>query len=283
MIVETVAIVPLTQTPATPPRVACNRPADASAAALCTGEQMVRQAEAEQPLTDAGLALMDKSVEWFRRAADTARNVTTKRLALARLEYLFDADRLDRPRDADPVLRELISVSPGDLAPLFRLAHLQERQESFDEAESTLLSAHQQKPDDVQPYRELAQFFARRAAAISGQSTRDARSSRGLPEPGKPDKDGVYALGGDVEAPKQLSSSISVQLPLDATAAHVSGSVALDVVIDETGRVVDARVLRSVPLFDDAALATVRQWRFAPATLDGKPIRVRITAVVNFP
>ena len=72
-------------------------------------------------------------------------------------------------------------------------------------------------------------------------------------------------------------------LPPDATEVHVSGSVALEVVIDETGRVVDARVLRSVPLLDDAALATVRQWRFGPATLNGKPIPVRITVVVKFP
>jgi outer membrane biosynthesis protein TonB len=33
---------------------------------------------------------------------------------------------------------------------------------------------------------------------------------------------------------------------------------------------------------DATALAMVKQWRFAPATLDGRPVAVRIPVVVKF-
>lgn len=55
----------------------------------------------------------------------------------------------------------------------------------------------------------------------------------------------------------------------------------MEIVVDESGGVAAARVIRSVPLLDEVALAMVRQWRFAPATLDGKFVRVRIPVVVN--
>jgi TonB family protein len=51
--------------------------------------------------------------------------------------------------------------------------------------------------------------------------------------------------------------------------------VVLKVVIDERGRVGDVEVMRSVGHgFDEAAVAAVRQWKFRPATRNGKPIKV---------
>jgi protein TonB len=44
----------------------------------------------------------------------------------------------------------------------------------------------------------------------------------------------------------------------------------------------DARILRSVPLLDQAALGAVRQWLFTPTLLNGVPIEVVITATVTF-
>ena len=52
--------------------------------------------------------------------------------------------------------------------------------------------------------------------------------------------------------------------------------------IDSEGNVESASVLRSVPLLDDAAIAAVKQWKYEPATLDGRPVRVRYTVIVNF-
>jgi outer membrane biosynthesis protein TonB len=41
-------------------------------------------------------------------------------------------------------------------------------------------------------------------------------------------------------------------------------------------------VLRSIPLLDEAALASVAQWQFMPTLADGAPVAVLMTVTVNF-
>jgi TonB family protein len=67
-----------------------------------------------------------------------------------------------------------------------------------------------------------------------------------------------------------------------AQRARVSGVVIIEGIIGVDGRVQCARVVRSVPLLDQAALDAVSQWEFAPATKDGTPIPVRLTMSANF-
>jgi TonB family protein len=44
----------------------------------------------------------------------------------------------------------------------------------------------------------------------------------------------------------------------------------LEAIVDEHGRVTDVKVLRTAgPLLDDEAAAALRQWRYAPLTLNG--------------
>ena len=52
--------------------------------------------------------------------------------------------------------------------------------------------------------------------------------------------------------------------------------------IDEQGRVAEARILRSIPLLDQAALDAVKQWEYTPTTVDGKAVPVIMTVTVNF-
>ena len=67
-----------------------------------------------------------------------------------------------------------------------------------------------------------------------------------------------------------------------ARAARVSGVVILETVIGPDGRVTDVKILRSVPLLDDAALEAVRQWEYTPTLLNGVPVPVIMTVTVNF-
>jgi len=62
----------------------------------------------------------------------------------------------------------------------------------------------------------------------------------------------------------------------------VQGVVIIEAVIDPQGKVVDARVLRSIPLLDQAALEAVHQWEFTPTLLNGVPQSVIMTLTVNF-
>jgi protein TonB len=58
--------------------------------------------------------------------------------------------------------------------------------------------------------------------------------------------------------------------------------VILEAVISPSGSVEDVRVLRGIPLLDDAAADAVRQWRYTPTLLNGVPVAVVMTVTVNF-
>jgi protein TonB len=53
-------------------------------------------------------------------------------------------------------------------------------------------------------------------------------------------------------------------------------------VIAPDGIVREVRVLRSVPLLDDAAIEAVRQWAFTPTRLNGEAVPVVMTVTVTF-
>jgi TonB family protein len=88
-------------------------------------------------------------------------------------------------------------------------------------------------------------------------------------------------VGGDIKAPRKIKD-VAPLYPEDAKKAGVSGVVILEATVDGEGNVTDARVLRSAPMFDDAALAAVRQWKYEPTLLNGAPVPVLMTITVNF-
>jgi protein TonB len=67
-----------------------------------------------------------------------------------------------------------------------------------------------------------------------------------------------------------------------AQAARVQGIVIVEATIGEDGHVINARILRSVPLLDQAAVEAVRQWQYTPTLLNGVPVPVIMTVTVNF-
>jgi TonB family protein len=58
------------------------------------------------------------------------------------------------------------------------------------------------------------------------------------------------------------------------------GTVTLTVVVEDDGRVSEAKVLKSIPSLDEPSVRAARQWRFEPARLDGR--RVRSSASISF-
>ena len=67
-----------------------------------------------------------------------------------------------------------------------------------------------------------------------------------------------------------------------ARTAHVEGTVVIEAVLDTTGRVTQLRVVKSVPLLDQAALDAVRQWRYTPSVYGGHPVSVLMTITIRF-
>jgi protein TonB len=88
-------------------------------------------------------------------------------------------------------------------------------------------------------------------------------------------------VGGSISRPERLRYVAPVYPPI-ARAAHVEGFVIIEAVLGADGQVREARVLRSVPLLDAAALAAVEQWQFTPTLLNGRAVPVVMTVTVVF-
>ncbi len=98
------------------------------------------------------------------------------------------------------------------------------------------------------------------------------------PPPKVPDP---VRVGGAVREPQKIRH-VSPAYPAIAQAARVQGVVIIEATIGVDGRLINARLLRSIPLLDQAALEAVRQWEFTPTLLNGVPVPVIMTVTVNF-
>ncbi len=88
-------------------------------------------------------------------------------------------------------------------------------------------------------------------------------------------------VGGNIRPPAKIKDVRPVYPP-EAQQARVQGVVVAEVTIGEDGRVSDARVLRSIPLLDEAAIDAVRQWEFEPTLLNGRAVPIIMTVTVQF-
>jgi TonB family protein len=88
-------------------------------------------------------------------------------------------------------------------------------------------------------------------------------------------------VGGNVRTPTKIKD-VRPAYPPVAQQARVQGVVIIEAIIDDRGEIANARVLRSIPLLDDAALSAVSQWQFTPTLLNGAPVGVIMTVTVNF-
>jgi protein TonB len=110
-----------------------------------------------------------------------------------------------------------------------------------------------------------------------GQSPAPARTTPGAPAaPSTP-----VRLGGGIPAPQRIKN-VDPVYPADAQNDRVQGVVIIEAIVGADGKIQDARVLRSVPLLDAAALDAVRQWEYTPTILNGVPVPVIMTVTVNF-
>ena len=88
-------------------------------------------------------------------------------------------------------------------------------------------------------------------------------------------------VGGNIRPPTK-TKDVKPTYPAIAQSARVQGVVIIEATIGPNGAVQEAKVLRSIPLLDQAALDAVRQWQFTPTLLNGVPVPVIMTVTVNF-
>jgi protein TonB len=88
-------------------------------------------------------------------------------------------------------------------------------------------------------------------------------------------------IGGDVK-PAKLISSVAPVYPSVAKSQHVSGDVLIDALIDANGHVTTMKAISGPALLQQAAKDAVHQWKYQPATLDGKPVPMHLTVTLQF-
>jgi TonB family protein len=87
---------------------------------------------------------------------------------------------------------------------------------------------------------------------------------------------------GDVKAPVVIRR-VTPPYPKPAIAIHLNGSVIVECIIDKSGHVRDAKVLRSSsPLFNQSAIDAVLQWQFIPGSLHGSAVDTIFDLTVTF-
>jgi TonB family protein len=101
------------------------------------------------------------------------------------------------------------------------------------------------------------------------------------PPPGLDYGTAPVRVGGNIKPPAKVRD-VKPVYPEDAKAAGVQGVVIMEVLITTSGQVGTARVLKGVPMLDQAALDAVHQWEFQPTLLNGAPVPVIMTVTVNF-
>ena len=247
---------------------------NAATVEFCLGEGESSRANAAQDDSPERRGSLETAARHYRRSADLA-GADLKQRALEALAAVYDDAHLGDAGNREVVLQELIVLVPTEPRFAFELAASQEGRDLIEIAEGTLLTARQRHPTE-ETYRELAQFYARRVTALHAAAEQAPAERTG---PGQPDQTGVFHVGADLPPPSRLGVA---QYPEDAQNAGIDGAVQAEIVINEEGAVTEAQVVRSVPFLDEAALEAVRQWRFDPTVVDGKPVPVRMRVTVNF-
>lgn len=103
----------------------------------------------------------------------------------------------------------------------------------------------------------------------------------GLPAEAPPPPAKVVRVGGMLRAPKILHR-VQPEYPELARAARLQAMVILEAHVGTSGLVQDVKVLRGQPLFDAAAIAAVKQWRYVPLLLNGQPTEFILTVTIVF-
>ncbi len=101
------------------------------------------------------------------------------------------------------------------------------------------------------------------------------------PPPPAPAPRGPVRIGGQLKEPALLYR-VEPVYPGVAISANIEGTVILEAVVDEEGRVEAVKVLRSLNVLDKPAVDAVKQWRYSPVLLNGKPEKFVLTVAITF-
>ncbi len=86
---------------------------------------------------------------------------------------------------------------------------------------------------------------------------------------------------GPVPMPAKVFD-VAPEYPASARMARVEGTIEMDILVGPNGTVEETRIIKSIPQLNQAAMAAVRQWRYAPTVINGVAVPVRMIVKVSF-
>jgi protein TonB len=90
------------------------------------------------------------------------------------------------------------------------------------------------------------------------------------------------AHGAEDGSATRLIHRVEPVYPPEARAQQIQGAVTLDVQIGEEGAVHNIVVVEGNPVLADAAVQAVRQWRYRPYSVDGRPVEMQTRVTIRF-
>jgi tetratricopeptide (TPR) repeat protein len=119
-------------------------------------DNMFRPARKGEPNNDAYLT---KAVSYYKLASEKISDQTFKTRALEYLVAADGPDKLNDPEQAEPIIQQMIKLSPNEPTNYFALSRLYADSGEYEAAEQTLLQARDSKPNDPAVYLQLANFY----------------------------------------------------------------------------------------------------------------------------
>jgi TonB family protein len=127
----------------------------------------------------------------------------------------------------------------------------------------------------------LVSFAGGSSAAVSqGANSQGKDDHAPAAAPSPPSKEPVYEPGHGVASPRVIHQ-VAPDHP--ARGFRISGTVLIGLIVTSKGEPDEVHVIRSLDKdVDQSAVDAVRQWRFDPATKEGKPVAVKISVEIRF-
>ncbi len=133
-------------------------------------------------------------------------------------------------------------------------------------------------------HTQVSVDFHLNAASVvtgSGAPANSIAATSSLPPSAAPVAAPAAPATGVIQAPKLIASPPPVY-PNNARSSSVEGVVVLDLLVDETGKVTQAKVVSGPVLLQPAAVEAVHSWKYQPARQNGQPVAQHTQVSINF-
>lgn len=145
-------------------------------------DNLYRPVKKGEPENDA---LLQKAIENYTLAGEKIQdNEKLRTLAMDYLVAAYGPEKLNDPTQAEPVVKRMIELSPGEPSNYFQLARIYEDSGEYEIAEQTFQRAREAKPNDPTVYTQLASYYGRQG---DFDKSIDAFNERIKVEPNNPE------------------------------------------------------------------------------------------------